>query len=119
MKKKILIVDDIFTNRFLLKHCFDDDYEIYEAENGKEAIDLIKNNSFNLVFMDIEMPIMNGYDTIKLIRSDIDKEIPIVIITAYSIEDIGKHIDDTKYNDIMNKPISIQKIGKLTDKYIK
>jgi len=63
----------------MLKNFFDD---IFVANNGQEGLELFKNNSFHIVFTDIEMPVMNGISMIEKIR-DIDKNIPIVIFSAY------------------------------------
>ncbi len=72
MKKlKILIVDDIFTNRLLLSELIKTlDHESLQAENGQEAIDHLKNEEVDLVLMDIEMPVMNGLETCEFIRKN-------------------------------------------------
>lgn len=112
-----LIVDDIFMNRILLKEivkgfCT----QIFEADNGKTALDLIKANHINLVFMDIEMPIMNGVETIKYIRNRFPYplcNLPVVAITAYNPEDFFEDYKNAGFSNLLTKPYSIPKIQKI------
>ena len=61
----------------------DEGYEVDQASNGKEAVDMVKANKYDLVIMDIRMPEMDGIEALGKILSR-DKKIPIVIYTAYS-----------------------------------
>ena len=70
-KYKFLIVDDILMNRVLLKEIIREISEsIKEAQNGLEAIKILEDNIIDVIFMDIEMPHMNGLETTKYIRSN-------------------------------------------------
>lgn len=85
---KILIAEDEEVNymylQMLIKSFFKDEVEILWAQNGKFAIELCrKHDDINLVFMDIKMPLMNGYDATRAIK-EINQNIPIVAQTAYS-----------------------------------
>ena len=69
---RALIVDDIFTNRLLLTAILNNlDLEFDEVENGKEAIEAILEKNYDLVVMDIEMPVMNGLETTRYIRENL------------------------------------------------
>lgn len=67
-KLKILIVDDSELNRELLAGMLEDEYEIYQVENGKKAIDILEENreQFKLVLLDINMPVMDGYEVLSI-----------------------------------------------------
>lgn len=78
---KILIVDDEFEMRQLLKiYLRQDHYQVDEAENGQEALEKIKKSNFDLMILDVMMPIMDGWQTIKLVRKISD--IPVIMLTA-------------------------------------
>jgi two-component system response regulator (stage 0 sporulation protein F) len=81
---KILIVEDEQSQRDLYSiELQDDGYEIDQATNGKEAVDKVVNNKYDLVILDIRMPEMDGIEALGKILSR-DKKIPIIIYTAYS-----------------------------------
>ena len=87
-KAKILIVDDIIMNRILIKEILIEFFcEVSEARNGKEAIEKLKTDHFDLLMIDIEMPIMNGLETTDYIRNKMKNEaedLPIIAITAHN-----------------------------------
>ena len=81
---KILIVEDEQHQRELYAmELQEEGYTVDQASNGKEAVDMVKNNKYDLVVLDIRMPEMDGIEALGKILSR-DKKIPIVIYTAYS-----------------------------------
>ncbi len=84
-KLKILIVDDSELNRELLASMLEDEYEIYQVENGKKAIDILEENreQFKLVLLDMNMPVMDGYEVLSIMkrRKWLDK-LPVIVISA-------------------------------------
>jgi two-component system, OmpR family, response regulator ResD len=79
--RKILIVDDEFEMRQLLKiYLRQDNYQVDEAENGQEAYEKTKKNDYDLMILDVMMPIMDGWQTIEQVRKISD--IPIIMLTA-------------------------------------
>ena len=109
-----LIVDDIFMNRILLKEIVKDFCSaIFETDNGKTAIELLQTQKINIVFMDIEMPIMNGLETTKYIRRRLPSplcNIPIIAITAYNPADFFDDYKDAGFSQMLTKPYSFSKI---------
>ena len=88
-KEKVLIVDDMETNRTTLEAILSDDYEILQAENGAAAIDILYNASElpSIVLLDIMMPEMDGFEVLNLIKSNTHTVgIPVVFITAADIK---------------------------------
>jgi len=88
--QKILIVDDIATNRKLLKQTLRalKDYEIIEAANGLEAIERYKEDAPDLILMDINMPEMDGRQSTTAIKALMgDNYTPIIFVTALTAED--------------------------------
>ena len=88
------------------------------ANNGQEAIDKFSTNKYDLIFMDLQMPILDGYEASQIIRKT-DKNIPIIALTANVMkEDIAK----TKLvgiNEHLKKPIEIDKLYSVLLQYIK
>ncbi|NND88476.1 MAG: response regulator [Flavobacteriaceae bacterium] len=107
--KKILIVEDnrinqIVTKKILEKH----DIECGVAENGKEAVRKVKKETYDLVLMDINMPVMNGMDASTAIRK-FNKTLPIIALTAVEVEEIRYSIYNAGMNDIIVKPYDATK----------
>lgn len=102
----ILVVEDDVVSRMLLSEILKDfQSNIFYARNGQEAVDLVKNNSYDLILMDLKMPIMNGYDATQIIR-DFGYTKPIIAQTAYaSIFDKSK-VMSSGFDAYLTKPIS-------------
>jgi len=115
--KHILIAEDNFINQEIILGLLENSKIIIDiAEDGEEAIKLHKTNNYNLILMDIQMPILDGYSAAKEIRK-IDKNIPIIAITASAMkEDIEKSIE-AGMNNHLNKPIDVNKLYKILLKY--
>lgn len=106
----ILVVDDNPTNRLLLKYMIDGEgHHVMEADDGIVAVDLVKVNNFDIIFMDMMMPIMNGYAATKIIK-EMDETIPVYIVSAYKKEDFPADWQSVDYNDILSKPVSLNTI---------
>ena len=103
---KVLIVEDVKLNQLLLKTLLDDfkfDYDI--ADNGEQAIQKIQNTTFDLILMDLQMPIMNGFETTKYIRNILKSQIPIIALTADVTGVDLKKCEAAGMNDYISKPI--------------
>jgi DNA-binding response OmpR family regulator len=83
---QILIIEDEKRIRDIIREYFEDKhYTVLEAENGRYALNIMKEHTIDLVILDIMMPELDGFKTCKLIRKD--SEVPIIILTARSDED--------------------------------
>lgn len=107
---RILLVEDNEINQELIKELLKDSGIIIEvAQNGQEGVEKFKKGSFELILMDIQMPILDGYEATKKIRK-IDKNIPIIALSANAMkEDIEKTIL-SGMNKHLNKPIEVDKL---------
>src|SRR6187401_1212112 len=86
--KKILVVEDNLDNRRILVYRLRrmGDFEIVEASNGEEALDRVRLDRPDLIFMDLKMPVMDGWEATKQIRQlDLGRRIPIVALTAQAM----------------------------------
>jgi two-component system, cell cycle response regulator DivK len=93
MTKRILVVEDQEDNRQILRDLLGNaGYEMIEAENGQEALDEVAKQRPDLILMDIQLPIMDGYEATRRIKGDPStKSIPIIVVTSYALSgDEGK-----------------------------
>lgn len=84
MKQQILVVEDNEINRKMLNKILSDDYKILEAENGQEALEILKSSKENiaLIILDVMMPVMDGYTFLDIIKKDaILSLIPVIVVT--------------------------------------
>ena len=121
-KPQLLIADDILVNRMLLSDIATSiGCECTLAKNGKEAYDKILETDFDMVLMDIEMPVMNGLETTMAIRK-IDgpkSNMPVIALTAHDPADFFTEFSECGFNELITKPYLITKIQKLVDDFCK
>jgi len=117
----ILIVDDLPDNQILLLEIIEElGYKYLIAENGKEALEKLLFNPVQLIFMDIEMPVMNGIETTREIRTKYlypKREVPIVAISAHYYELMTDQFTGAGFSEYLEKPYTIQTIERILEKY--
>ncbi|MFZ6013870.1 MAG: PAS domain S-box protein, partial [Bacteroidota bacterium] len=120
---KVLLVEDnrvnqVVASNFLKKWGI----EVDLANHGKEALQMIKNKSYQLVLMDLQMPEMDGYEASKQIRAlDYDpyfKNVPIIALTASAMIDIKDKVLEIGMNDFISKPFQPEELQTKIGKYI-
>jgi len=111
---RILVADDIYTNRYLLSELIRlTGNEPVMAENGEQAIEILKSQEIHMVFMDIEMPVMNGIETTQYIRNEMAaplNAIPIIALTAHNPEIFFEDYSDAGFDELITKPYSVEEI---------
>ena len=101
----ILIVDDDLTNRLVLKSLLlDTGYSTQEAEDGQQAVDIVAKTDFDIILMDVMMPVMDGYDAARIIKNRLDKFTPIIFLTAMTDEQSLTKCIDAGGDDFLTKP---------------
>ena len=87
MSKRILVVEDQADNRRILQDLLTSaGYEIILAENGQEALEVVARERPNLILMDIQLPLVDGYEATRRIKADpVLRAIPIIVITSYAL----------------------------------
>ena len=118
----VLIVEDNSVNRFLavtLIKRIVPNAEIIEAKNGEEAIATINNQCFDIILMDIQMPIMNGYEAATEIRK-IPKyqNVPIIALTAGILNGEREKCLEYGMNDYLSKPILAKDLQEMIQKWV-
>lgn len=113
-----LLVEDCLVNQKLLTHMLEQEgFDVVLAANGQEAVDKFKQGSFDVVIMDVQMPIMDGLDATRLIRQyekDPGRHTPIVAVTAGMDRSscIGAGMDD-----FLAKPVRIPDFHQVLERY--
>lgn len=116
-----LVVEDNPVNQIVLKTQLEIlGFSVEVAENGKKALDLIEPEKFNIVFMDIQMPVMGGIECTANIRKSEDLRIsglPVIAVTANVTVDYQNQCDECGMNGFVKKPLSVdelvEQIGKV------
>ncbi|MGE0086420.1 MAG: PAS domain S-box protein [Desulfococcaceae bacterium] len=104
---RILIAEDNADNRSLLSSLLQSaGFEVCMAENGQEALELWKTASPHLILMDMRMPVMDGYEAVKIIRNSENSaaQIPVIAVTAYAFEEDRKAVMTAGCSDFIRKP---------------
>ncbi len=115
--KKILIAEDNHTNQLVLLGLLEDYVkEIDIANNGQEAVDMFEKGKYEFILMDLQMPVMDGYEATKLIRN-IDKDIPIIALTANAMKEEIEKTEAVGINEHLVKPVDIEKLFTTLSKY--
>ena len=86
MKKRILVVDDDPMNLARTKWILDNEYEVLLVDSGIKALDKLEREKVDLVFLDIEMPEMNGFETFERMKN-VAADVPVIFLTASGLED--------------------------------
>jgi signal transduction histidine kinase len=108
----VLIVEDNEVNQLVLKSLIKKmGYQSMSAQNGLEAVNLIKEQSFSIILMDCQMPVMNGFDATKEIRRlQKGKPTPIIAVTANAMEGDRDRCLDAGMDDYLKKPVSMSRL---------
>ena len=108
MSKCILIVEDQADNRRILRDLFANaGYELIEAESGEEALSALATSRPDLILMDIQLPVMDGYEATRRIKADpVTAQIPIIAITSYALAGDEAKTRDAGCDGYIAKPFS-------------
>lgn len=110
MKKTILIVDDEYKIRDMIEsYLTNEGYSVFEAENGKQALSIMEKENIDLVLLDVMMPVMDGFDTLREIRT-VYKKMPVIMLTAKT-QEVDKLIGlEMGADDYVTKPFSLREL---------
>ena len=103
--KKILVAEDNDSNFILMSYILKKYYEFERAKNGQEAVDMADKNSYDIVLMDIKMPVMDGLEATKKIK-EAHPDLPIIALTANAFDSDRMLAIEAGCSDFLAKPIS-------------
>jgi len=111
----LLVEDNILNQKVVTFNLRKFNYNVVAAGSGTEAIEKFKENSFDLVLMDLMLPGMNGYDITKEIRkhekeTNVEKAVPIIAITANTLDNDREKCFEVGMNDYLSKPFNANQL---------
>jgi signal transduction histidine kinase/DNA-binding NarL/FixJ family response regulator len=117
--KRILVVEDNEMNRYVVLLTLQSLMcEVVEVENGEQAVEILKSEPFDLIFMDIQMPRMDGVEATQLIRKELAINTPIIALTANAFQHNIDHYLAAGMNDFIVKPYLEKDFKKILRKYL-
>ena len=115
---EILLVEDNAINQEIVLGLLEESgINIDIAVNGKEAIDMVDKKEYELILMDLQMPIMGGIEASKILRQN-NKNMPIIALTANAMKEDIEKTNEVGMNEHLNKPIEVENFYKILLKYI-
>ena len=108
-KTNVLIVDDSSINRELLQYILQDRYQVYQAENGAQAVEMIQSREriYRLMLLDIQMPVMDGFDVLEYLgKRKLLKDLPVIVISGDTTNAAVLHAYELGAVDYFSKPFS-------------
>ena len=132
-RRRVLLVEDYPTNQMVAKrHLEHAGYQVDLAEDGKQAIDAFKRSNYELIFMDVQMPVMDGYQATKAIRDfeselaamenrndrDTMHRIPIIAMTAHAMSDNKQICLEAGMDDFLSKPFTRSDLLSMASKWL-
>ncbi len=118
-RKRILVAEDEVLGRITMKFMLKDRYEVIFAKNGRQAVDLYFEHQPDLVFMDIMMPVINGFEAFDEIEKKTSgKRVPIIACTAKVIKTEKEYLVSYGFDDYISKPIDMKRLQQLIEKHL-
>lgn len=118
--KKVLVVDDNMVNVKLAKRLLENYNIIVDmTTSGRDAIEKVKENKYDIIFLDHMMPELDGIATLKLLKEKYNDLPPIIALTANSYGGLREKYISYGFNDYISKPINVKELSKMLDTYLK
>jgi len=121
MEKVILIVEDDPNSLKLFRDLLGaSGYASLEATNGKKAVELAREKKPDLILMDIQMPVMDGFEAVKILKADTEtRNIPIIALTSYAMKEDEKKGLEAGCDGYITKPIDTKEFLKKVAEYLR
>lgn len=115
--KKILIAEDNDSNYILMTYILKKYYQFERAKNGQEAVKMAEKGEYDIVLMDIKMPVMDGLEATKAIKESLP-DLPIIALTANAFDSDRQLAMEAGCNDFLSKPVSSELCLKTIKKFV-
>jgi CheY-like chemotaxis protein len=115
--KRILIAEDNDSNYILMTYILKKYYQFERAKNGQEAVEMAEKGEYDIVLMDIKMPVMDGLEATKAIKESLP-DLPIIALTANAFDSDRQLAMEAGCNDFLSKPVSSELCLKTIKKFV-
>lgn len=117
---ELLLIEDNEINQQVAKELLENEgFVVKIANNGQESVEILTDSDFDLVLMDLQMPVMDGYEATDIIRNRLKKvELPIIAMTADAMSGVENRVLEAGMNDYVTKPINTVQLWSTLVKYI-
>ena len=121
MAPRILVAEDNEKNLVLMRDFLSHfGYEVLEARNGLECIDMAVEHCPGLILMDIQMPVMSGVDAMKILKNRSDtREIKILAVTSLAMQGDRERLLEEGFDDYIRKPIDLVELPEIVKKHLR
>jgi len=117
--KKVLVVEDVDFNRDLLVQLLEDKYQVIEAVNGQEGVELAERERPELILMDLSLPIMDGWEATKRLKANSElHSIPVIALTAHAMVGDEEKALAAGCDDYLVKPLNEDILMAKIQKYL-
>ena len=116
--KKILVAEDNDSNYILMTYILKKYYQYERAKNGQEAVEMIEKGDYDIILMDIKMPVMDGLEATKVIKEK-HPNLPIIALTANAFDSDRQLAIEAGCDDFLSKPVSSESCLKTIRKFVK
>jgi len=119
----VLLVDDVEANRILARHLMEQKgWQVCEAVNGQEALNRLQEKDYDLVLMDVEMPVMNGIEATKQLRrqeaANGGSHLPVIAMTAHALQGDRERMLASGMDDYISKPLILDEFFKTIERQL-
>ncbi len=120
-QKKVLIAEDSSVIQNLTKKILQfQNFEIQSVKNGKELLESVEKQTFDVILLDINMPVMNGIEAVTELRKNADekkKNIPVIAITGNAANHTVEYLKSVGFSEYLQKPLNFDHLVELVKKY--
>jgi CheY-like chemotaxis protein len=118
--RKVLVVEDVDFNRELIVQLLEDKYEVIEAVNGQQGVELAERERPELILMDLSLPVMDGWEATRRLKANADlRAIPIIALTAHAMKGDKEKALAAGCDDYLVKPLDEDELMTRIAKYLK
>ena len=116
---RVLVVEDNLMNQRLVQQVLNRlGYQVHMADNGRMGLQMLEEATYDVILMDLQMPIMDGYETTRFIRSKLKLTLPIIAMTAHALPSEKENCLKAGMNDFLSKPFQLEELQQILRPYL-